>query len=232
MKINKRHIPRYLCGAFLAAAAIEATTDTGPFICAIDPTCRKMTAGEIELVRPIFGDAVKFQDIRIFNRPSLYGVFDKSKIAQALKNNIYLTEKMGPGRYDFGFANKAQPKGASIEDDHAGDFAHEVTHIWQYQTVGLTYSSAPMAYTYNLSNHSQFMAFNQEQQAEIVKSYFEQRRALKNFTAHIVSGPKAPMDEAFAQQKTDEYCARLGTYEAKLRQVLPITPMKLCKARL
>lgn len=228
MKTKNGHIARYLCGAFLAATLIEATTDTGPLICTVDPTCRKMTKDEIELIRPIFGDAVRYQDINIFNRPSLFGVFDKSKIAQAMRNNIYLTENMGPGRYDFGFARKIESGGVSIDDDHAGDFAHEVAHVWQYQKVGLTYSSAPMKYEYSLGSHDQFMAFNKEQQAEIIKSYFEQRRALANFSAYATSVTSTRIDPSYAMKKIGEYCDGLAKYEAKLRQELPITSMNIC----
>lgn len=172
MKIKTRYIPRTLCGLFLAACAAEVTMDTGPVICAIDPTCRKITAGEIELVRPIFGDAVRYNEIRIFNRPSLFHFFHTNKIAQALRNNIYLRPEMGPGRYDFGFANTPSPKGIPVDDDHAGDFVHEVTHIWQYQNFGIYRSKEAMPYNYRLTDHQNFLAFNPEQQAEIVKYYF------------------------------------------------------------
>lgn len=229
MKIKGKHIPRYICGLFLAASLADVTTDTGPVVCAVDPTCRRMTLGEIELVRPIFGDAVRYENVRIFNRPTIYSVFNKDQIAQAVRNNVYLSERMGPQRNDFGFANKPSPKGVSIEDDHAGDFVHEITHIWQYQTIGIKQNDQPYSYEFKLQSHEKFVEFNPEQQAEIVKAYFEQRRKLSDFTSYLASPQNKAVNPERAAQMVAENCAALAPFEAKLQPVLPIKPMAQCQ---
>lgn len=228
MKIKGKHIPRYLCGLFLAASLAEITTDTGPAVCAVDPTCRRMTPGEIELVRPIFGDSVRYEDVRIFKRPAIFSIFNNTQIAQAVRNNVYLTEKMGPHRSDYGFANTPSTNGVEIDDDHAGDFVHEIAHIWQYQNGGIKQSDRPFSYDFKLNNHESFLDFNPEQQAEIVKAYFDQRRKLTDFSAYLASPRNTAVNKDRAEQMMAEYCAELIPYEMKLQPVLPLKPIAQC----
>lgn len=215
----------FFCAACVSAA-IELTDDTSTVKCAIDPTCRPVTAGEKQMLQPIFGDSIDYEYVRVFDRPSLFGIFNKKQIAQTQRNSIYLTKRMGPHRNDYGFANTPSPGGASLEDDHAGDFAHEITHVWQYQSGHIYRNEGTSSPQYNLQEHRRFTDFGLEQQAEIVKYYFEQRRALTNFIAY--DRPQH-LPEEVKHRKIGQYCFEMVPYETKLKQELPVTPHPACQ---
>ncbi len=204
-----------LSGTVLGIPALDRFVDTGPVICAIDPACRPMTQGEIALAKPIFGDTIPYEEVRIFNRSPTYNLSDKKNIAFVHHSNMYLSERMGPNRYDM-----------KADDDHAEDFVHELAHLWQYHARGFSNKSGDQSYSYNLKDHPRFEDFNQEQQAEIVLEYFNRHRTLTNFLSH--ARQRQDVDIAFRDAKIGEYCAALAPYEAKVSQSLPVTPVSAC----
>lgn len=206
-----------LSGTVLGIAALERFVDTGPVICAIDPACRPMTPGEIALAKPIFGDTIPYDQVRIFNRGPTYNLTGNT-IANVHHSNMYLTPKMGPGRYDM-----------NRDDDHAGDFVHELTHLWQYHTRGISQNKGDQSYDFNIKDPKRFEDFNQEQQAEIVLEYFNRHRTLTNFIAHAEK--RRNLDTTFRDAKIREYCADLAPYETKIRQSLPVKPVPACQKR-
>jgi hypothetical protein len=227
-----RKIAWLFTGAVAAGIALDHAIDTGPVICSVDPTCRTMTPGEVALARSLFGDTIPYGNVRIFNRPSVYHaartLSGHTTIASVFRSNMYLPSDMGPRRYDFGFSLQPSAKGVSPEDDHAGDFAHELTHWWQYYQREPKFRTGDMKYEFNLEFSARFDDFNEEQQAEIVRSYFNKRRAVNDFSAYGASRRDHDADMAYARRKIREYCAGLIPYEARLRPVLPLAPVPAC----
>ena len=115
-----------------------------------------LTAAEIALARPVFGDSIRYADVRVLT----------ASVAAApttLGNTIRSTERSIP--------------------DHV--LIHELAHIWQYQTGGGGYiSSAGCAQViailsagtrnaaYAYEPRGQFSTFNAEQQAHVIEDYF------------------------------------------------------------
>lgn len=217
--------------AGLAAGAAFVTTlhvaGESDAYCAIDPTCRPMTSGEIALARPLFGDSIDYTKIRIFNREAFLPG-SAGTIAQASRNSLFLGEKMGEYRRDFGAAMQPSATGAAVESDHAGDFVHELTHVWQYQNGIPQGRSKSLSYDVDIGEKSRFLDYNSEQQAEIMLTLFEKRRALGNFI-YYAQTRKTPVDAGFVARRIAEDCALLAPYEDKAAQVLPILKLPACK---
>lgn len=223
--------------AAIHIAGVDLLLDSSEsVICAIDPTCRQITPGEKKMLQPIFGDSIRYENIRVYERPDITSIFREDRMATAIGSNIYLTERMEPHRNDYGFANEPYPAGASLENDHSRDFVHEITHVWQYQTwqkrkKDITENrvpqdeSTPQSYEYNILEHNRFAHFNQEQQAEIVSNYFYQRRALSSFTNYA----SQYMTEEMKLQRIKGHCDAMHIYETRLRQELPVTTHPVCQ---
>lgn len=211
--------------AFVAALHVAGESDA---YCAIDPTCRPMTAGEIALARPLFGDSIDYTKIRIFNRKAFLPG-KAGTIAQASRNSLFLGEKMDEYRRDFGAVLQPSATGAALESDHAGDFVHELTHVWQYQNGIPQGQSKALSYDVDIGGKARFLDYNSEQQAEIMLALFEKRRALADFI-HYAKTRKTPVDAEFVARRIAGDCALLAPYEDKAAQVLTIRKLPACKA--
>ena len=88
---------------------------------------RKLTESEITLARTAFGDWIKYAKVRLSDGPGLqplaHAAFAKGNPAITVGSTVYF--KRGYCR-DFS---------APGEDRVA--FLHEMTHVWQYQRLGL-----------------------------------------------------------------------------------------------
>lgn len=195
-------LKRIFSWSVVGMVAIDVTFDTGPMVCAVDPTCRKMTKDEITMARPIFGDSIAYEKVRIFKRPSIYKAFNEDSIAATLHSNIYLSQQMGGNRDDYGKTSR--------KEDAAGIFIHELTHVWQNQNLIKQHDEKDPDYSYTLFPHLKFTDYNREQQAEIVHNYFEMRRTITH-------------------QPSQELCAKLVPYESVLKSApLPFQPLAAC----
>ena len=123
---------------------------------------RPLSAGEIDLSRSVFGDAIDYDSVRV-----------------VLGKWVFFQPKdvvMSPtGRIHF------HPHGTAYSDDfsHAaigaqGLFIHEMTHIWQYQSgIFLPIRRVPWArYDYTVKPGWPLKKYGLEQQAEIVRHAF------------------------------------------------------------
>jgi len=138
--------------AALVGLAADMVTDTGPLVCKVDPTCRKLTADEIEKARPVFGNQINYENVRLYKRHSAYKplmeiYFDTASAAQAIKNNIYLPNNNDEVRI------------------------HELAHVWQWQKKVASNPLEPRKRDYDLSGTPSFSQFGKEQQAEIIATY-------------------------------------------------------------
>ena len=125
---------------------------------------RSLTAGEIELARSIFGEAVDYSRVRLIR--GKWWPFHPRNAAMAPMGNIWFHPVEGGWSEDF----SKEPL------SRQGFFIHEMTHVWQAQRGGRFY--LPMMrhpfcrYDYRLEPGKPFARYGIEQQAEIVTHRF------------------------------------------------------------
>ncbi len=126
-------------------------------------------AGEIEMVRSIFGDAVDTARVRLVE--GKWWPFQPPGTAMAPMGSIYFHPDGGGWSDDFA----AEPLARQ------GFFIHEMTHVWQAQKGGRFYLPLmrhPFCrYSYRLEAGKPFARYGIEQQAEIVRHAFIDRRS-------------------------------------------------------
>jgi len=129
---------------------------------------RALTAGEIELARTMFGDAIDYDRVRLFRRK--WWPFQPAGIVMAPTGNIHF-----------------HPGSSLWSDDFSAErlslqalFIHEMTHVWQAQTRGRFYLPLmrhPFCrYDYRIVEGRKFDRYGLEQQAEMVRHRFLARR--------------------------------------------------------
>ncbi len=125
---------------------------------------RCLTAGEVELVRSVFGTAIDSGGVMIKRRK--WFPFQPSKVVMAPCGHLHF-----------------HPDGPDYEPDFArapltaqGLFIHEMVHVWQAQTKGRYYLPLrrhPFCrYDYSLKTGWSLQQYGIEQQAEIVRHAF------------------------------------------------------------
>jgi hypothetical protein len=129
---------------------------------------RPLTAGEIELLKPIFRDGIDYAKVRVIN--------NSFPLQPA---NVYMTPRghvYAPGGLwsaDFSKASSGT----------RGVFVHEMTHVWQFANgmdlVGQGFveftkhrGQYEKAYPYELERGRDLTEYGMEQQASIVEDYF------------------------------------------------------------
>ena len=125
---------------------------------------RRLTAGEIDLVRSAFGDAIDLPRVRLVE--GKWWPFQPPGTAMAPMGKIYFHPVGGGWSEDF----------AREPLSRQGFFIHEMTHVWQAQRAGRFYLPLmrhPFCrYDYHLQLGKPFSRYGIEQQAEIVRHRF------------------------------------------------------------
>ena len=125
---------------------------------------RDLAAGEIELARSIFGDAIDYGRVKLVRRK--WWPFQPRGIVMAPTGNIHFHPDSHLWSEDF------STERLSLQ----GLFIHEMTHVWQAQTRGRFYlvlMRHPFCrYTYQLQEGRPFDRYGLEQQAELVRHRF------------------------------------------------------------
>jgi len=125
---------------------------------------RSLTAGEIELARSIFGDAIDYSKVRLVE--GKWWPLHPRRAARAPMGNIWFHPDGGGWSEDF----SREPL------NRQGFFIHELTHVWQTQRRGKLYLPLmrhPFCrYSYRLEPGKPFSRYGLEQQAEIVRHRF------------------------------------------------------------
>ncbi len=127
-----------------------------------------MTAGEIELERPVFGDSVDYSTVLVHNHAyPLLGGFQPDDVAVTPNGEMYFPEPSYVP--DF-----------STDPSDARWFTHEMVHVWQYQ-LGYPVSErglnrAAVRYDYDLDqapcgDQCRLADYDMEQQGEIIADY-------------------------------------------------------------
>ncbi|MGB3166393.1 MAG: vgr related protein [Alteraurantiacibacter sp.] len=132
---------------------------------------RPLTTGEVALARTMFGDAVQYRKVMIRRRK--WAFFQPKNVTMAPRGHIHF-HPMGGGYCDD-FTTKTLRRQAL--------FIHEMTHVWQTQTLGdwyLVLNRMPWArYDYALKPGWRLEQYGIEQQARIVEHAFMLRNGAK-----------------------------------------------------
>ena len=123
---------------------------------------RPLTAAEVTLSRRVFGDAIAYDRVRLFNRR--WWPFQPAKTVMAPDGNLWFAPSNQMYCDDF----------CTREALDQGVFIHEMTHVWQQQHgVFLPLRRHPFCrYSYEYVPGKPFARYGIEQQAEIVRHYF------------------------------------------------------------
>ena len=125
-------------------------------------TARGLTHAEVALARSVFGDAIRYDAVRV--HAAKWWPFQPRQIAMAPNGHLYFS-----------------PRGDLYCDDFCdrplnrqGLFIHEMTHVWQHQTgTNLILRRHPFCrYHYAVKPGWTLKRYGIEQQAEIVRHSF------------------------------------------------------------
>jgi hypothetical protein len=141
--------------------------DASPAPCPVGGE-RALTKGEIALARSVFGDAIDYTPVRIRRRK--FFPFHPRKVTMAPRGHLYFHPAASHYCDDFAKAALA----------HQAHFIHEMTHVWQTQTLGewylITRRHPWCRYDYAIKPGWHLAQYGIEQQAEIVRHAFMLRR--------------------------------------------------------
>lgn len=125
---------------------------------------RHLTSGEVALAQSIFGDAIDYSIVRLFE--GKWWPFHPRRAAMAPMGDIWFHPDGGGWSEDFSHEPLSRQ----------GFFIHELTHVWQAQRGGRLYLPLmrhPFCrYAYRLDRGRTFLEYGIEQQAEIVRHRF------------------------------------------------------------
>lgn len=128
---------------------------------------RRLTAGEIVLARSVFGDAIRYDAVRVRHRK--WAFFQPRGIVMAPMGHLHFHPRGDVYCDDFSCPTYDPLKAKGL-------FLHEMTHVWQAQTRGRWYlvlMRHPFAtYSYSLKPGWRLDRYGLEQQAEIVRHYW------------------------------------------------------------
>ena len=89
---------------------------------------RKLTGGEIVLARAAFGNRIQYDKVKLRDgpgaQPLAHAAFAKGNPAITVGSTVY---------FKHGYCADFSAPG-----ENQASFIHEMTHVWQYQTLGLT----------------------------------------------------------------------------------------------
>jgi hypothetical protein len=125
-------------------------------------TSRALTPAEAALCLSVFGQAIDYGQVTIFNRK--WWLFQSRRVTMAPDGNLWFHPKNDLFCNDF----CRSPRNVQAL------FIHEMVHVWQHQQgVFLPLARHPFSrYDYELQPGKTFTEYGIEQQAEIVSHYF------------------------------------------------------------
>ncbi|USI73224.1 vgr related protein [Sphingomonas morindae] len=127
-------------------------------------TARPLSAAEVALCRPLFGDAIAYDAVRVHRRR--WWRFQPRDVVMAPDGHLWCHPEGSTWRPDYAAASRAMQ----------GLFVHEMTHVWQAQRGGrwfLPLARHPFCrYAWRYVPGRPFGRYGLEQQAEIVRHVF------------------------------------------------------------
>jgi hypothetical protein len=127
---------------------------------------RSLTQGEISILRSVFGGTIRYDSVRVYDRPFL-GVFPRDR-AMAPNGSLYFP-------YEEFLADFAGP-GATLSKKAL--FVHEGTHLYQWYGLNWNvWARGPFDrnYEYTLVQGKRYAEYGLEQMAMIAQHYYTLR---------------------------------------------------------
>lgn len=126
------------------------------------PRRRRLTPGEIEMLKPIFRDGIDYSKVYIYSEQ--WNIFQPGNVIIAPNGSIYYHSR--GNAYSSDFSVKGSKR----------SFVHEMTHVYQYQqgisVIGRRLDEGGI-YAYILDPKKNMNDYTLEQQAVMVSDYFE-----------------------------------------------------------
>jgi hypothetical protein len=153
---------------------------------------RKLTPGEIDLAKSVFGNSIDYSKVRIHNDKS--NVFQGKNVTVTPNGELYCANNYCD---DF-----------SKESRH--HFIHEMTHVWQYQNNVLSPRAAAVTewvksgfcyhdcYSYHADPKKDLVDYNLEQQADMVADLFALKERKANPAPDTPATPESLEKGMFA----------------------------------
>ncbi|MGC8400346.1 hypothetical protein ACP3P6_02865 [Enterobacter mori] len=125
---------------------------------------RPLTIGEIALARSVFGDAIKYSEVKVHNKSYLPFNMQSNNVAMTPNGELYFREP----HYRDDFSTEV-PR-------YKHWFIHEMVHVLQHQ-IGMNVRtrgafSWAASYNYSLPPDKKLSDFGMEQQASVISDYF------------------------------------------------------------
>ncbi len=226
---KKRKLVGYFGWAAAGIIAFDYCSDITPLVCKVDPTCRHMTNDEIALAKPIFGSKIIYSDVQIFERPSLLGfIIDLAALSYSrgagYGRSIYLPNST--------FLQKYRDEQVLSDADNFKGFrdrrtlVHELTHTAQNHS-SFPYDKKEEGYLFHLTPGKLFTAYGQEQQAEIVATYYVFTRDFERLAKSLKNGESG--NRIRHKSMMLQFCRDLRVYADVIQSVLPVTLPKACQ---
>jgi hypothetical protein len=125
---------------------------------------RHLTAGEITMASLLFGDAIDYRQVFIYNRRYLPFGLQPRNCAMTPNGSMYFDKSCCLVDFSMG----------TLTAQHW--FMHEMTHVWQHQLgypVRLRGAlRIGLSYRYALAPHRNLADFNMEAQGDLLADYF------------------------------------------------------------
>jgi hypothetical protein len=170
----------------------------------VEKLVRGMYAWEIDEFKPVFGDSLKYESVRIHEGSTWPDAIDR--IGRRLKGieppgeDSHNAITLGNHCYFPVSLPKSLPPAGDPQSYKLDWLVHELTHAWQYQQMGWTYlfkalraqfRDKELAYDFggedgllkSRKKQIQFKNFNPEQQGNITQAYYVRRRGGKDTSA-------------------------------------------------
>ena len=125
---------------------------------------RLLSEGEIAMASALFGDAIDYARVTVFNRRYLPFGLQPKNCAMTPNGAIYFHESC------------CLPDFSSGSDHARHGFMHEMVHVWQHQLgYPVWWRGAVrigLSYRYELAPHKTLADFNMEAQGDLLADYF------------------------------------------------------------
>jgi hypothetical protein len=147
---------------------------------------RGLTNEEVAEARKVFGDSINYNLVRV-NSNSLFNT--RAYVFWGYTINLPLARaQIGP--------LPGEIPADSPELTYLHTLIHELTHVWQYETMGSAYLGA-LGDTYDYgglgelivrkNNGFKLTDFNEEQEGEVLRHYYIEREAMVSWLAQIAA---------------------------------------------
>jgi hypothetical protein len=163
------------------------------------PNARKLTSGEVNELRKIFGNDIDLSNVRIVNgpgnNPAAAHAFKNDTPAMAVGNTVYMREDIYK---QFGKDFSKSPEGI----EH---LVHEFAHVYQYQKMGFGSFAAKYAQDFakypNQSDHYNYKSRNTTYKTETIEGQAQMIGHYAQYLAEVKAG--VPADERILKTQAD-----------------------------